>query len=696
MMSMEDRMVIQREKLVTRHNPKLSKIDTASPLTIGNGEFAFTADITGLQTLYDEYKDTLPLCTMSQWGWHTKPVSDKKYEYTLDDLEMTTYNYAGRVVKYPKQKVRGNEEVYDWLRMNPHRLNLGRIGLLYQGREIKKEEIHDINQELHLYQGKITSSFKLHGIDCTIETCCDSVRNRIGVKITSDLLLYSELSVMIKFPYGSPDISASDWESNELHKTQLLTYDKHQINLKRILDKDVYYVSCNSEDIMETFVNQHTIIINSKTKEFSFTVEFSNMEIKQSNSMEYRNHSCQVFENAQVYWKKFWEEGGIVQLNKSKDSRALELERRIILSQYLLAINSCGSTPPQETGLTCNSWYGKMHLEMYFWHCAWAPLWNQADLLERSIPWFIEHIPQARENAARNSYAGSRWPKMIATEGIDCPSTIAPLLVWQQPHIIFMLELMRRQNNSNQDFMEKYWILIKETADFMVDFVVYNEETKLYDIVAPVIPVQECHHPEETKNPTFEVEYWRYALKLALEWEAILEKPKNKKWEEVAAHMACLPIQKDLYLAHENCANTFEEFNIDHPSMLGAYGVLPNDNMNEEVMRETLKKVKDCWKYESLWGWDFAVMAMTATRLHDPNLAIDLILLDTPKNDYVRSGNNRQKLRKDLPLYLPGNGSLLLAISMMVAGYDGCNTKSPGFPEDGSWIVEYENIGLYV
>ena len=560
-------MVIDRKKLVSRHNPKLSKIDTASPLTIGNGEFAFTADITGLQTLYDEYKETLPLCTMSQWGWHTKPVSDKKYAYSLDDLEMTSYSYVGREVKYPKHKVKGNEDVYDWLRMNPHRLNLGRIGLLYQGREIKKEEIHDVNQELHLYQGKITSSFKLHGIDCTVETCCDSQKDRLGVKITSDLLTYGELSVVIKFAYGSPDISASDWESNALHKTQLLTYDKHEINLKRILDKDVYYVSCYSEDLMDSSIHNHTIILNSKTKTFSFTVEFSNTEIEQLSSVDYREQTHSIFENAQLYWKKFWEEGGIVQLNKSKDSRALELERRIILSQYLLAINSCGSTPPQETGLTCNSWYGKMHLEMYFWHCAWAPLWNQANLLERSIPWFIDHIPQAKENASRNGYAGSRWPKMIATEGVDCPSPIAPLLVWQQPHIIFMLELMRRQNN-NKEFMEKYWILIKESADFMVDFVVYNEETKLYDIVAPVIPVQECHQPEETKNPTFEVEYWRYTLKVALEWEALLEKPHNKKWEEVASQMADLPIGNGLYLAHENCANTFEKFNIDHPSML--------------------------------------------------------------------------------------------------------------------------------
>ena len=90
-----------------------------------------------------------------------------------------------------------------------------------------------------------------------------------------------------------------------------------------------------------------------------------------------------------------------------------------------MAINSSGSTPPQETGLTCNSWYGKMHLEMYLWHCAWLPLWHQEELLDRSLAWYREHLQQARENAARNGYKGARWPKMIATEGVDCPSALA-------------------------------------------------------------------------------------------------------------------------------------------------------------------------------------------------------------------------------------------------------------------------------
>ena len=95
---------IDRQKLISGHNPVLTEIATDSPLTVGNGELAFTADITGMQTLYEEYQE-LPLCTMSQWGWHTKPVSREKYNYTLDDLVMTEYvNREGRLLKYPQDK----------------------------------------------------------------------------------------------------------------------------------------------------------------------------------------------------------------------------------------------------------------------------------------------------------------------------------------------------------------------------------------------------------------------------------------------------------------------------------------------------------------------------------------------------------------------------------------------------------------
>ena len=38
-------------------------------------------------------------------------------------------------------------------------------------------------------------------------------------------------------------------------------------------------------------------------------------------------------------------------------------------------------------------------------------------------------------------------------------------------------------------------------------------------------------------------------------------------------------------------------------------------------------------------------------------LAVDVLMKETFKNSYVASGNNLQKSRKDLPLYLSGNGA---------------------------------------
>ena len=64
---------INRRDVVSRHNPTLRGLDPRSPLSVGNGEFAFTADPTGLQTFPQPYETQMPLCTQSQWGWHTAP-----------------------------------------------------------------------------------------------------------------------------------------------------------------------------------------------------------------------------------------------------------------------------------------------------------------------------------------------------------------------------------------------------------------------------------------------------------------------------------------------------------------------------------------------------------------------------------------------------------------------------------------------
>src|ERR1019366_8679437 len=85
------------------------------------------------------------------------------------------------------------------------------------------------------------------------------------------------------------------------------------------------------------------------------------------------------------HWNQFWETGGTVDLSASTDPRAPELQRRIILSQYNTALHCAGDMPPPETGLLFNSWYGKSHLEMHWWHGVHFAAWNRPELFEKSL-----------------------------------------------------------------------------------------------------------------------------------------------------------------------------------------------------------------------------------------------------------------------------------------------------------------------
>ena len=123
------------------------------------------------------------------------------------------------------------------------------------------------------------------------------------------------------------------------------------------------------------------------------------------------------------------------------------------------------------------------------------------------------------------------------------------------------------------------------------------------------------------------------------------------------------------------------ERNRDHPSMLGALGVLPGTKVDRETMRRTLHKTLREWRWEETWGWDFPMTAMTAARLGEPEAAVDALFIESPKNTWLPNGHNWQ--RPGLPLYLPGNGGLLAAVATMAA-WD-------AFPKRG-WQARWEGL----
>jgi hypothetical protein len=327
---------------------------------------------------------------------------------------------------------------------------------------------------------------------------------------------------------------------------------------------------------------------------------------------------------------------------------------------------------------------------MHWWHAAHFALWNRLPLLEKSLGWYSSILPSARELAKSQGYRGARWPKMVGPEGRDSPSPVGPLLIWQQPHPISYAELCYLSRPSRLT-LARYRDIVFETAEFMASFAFYERDRQRFVLGPPVIPAQENHPARETWNPTFELAYWSWALRVAQSWRERLGLKRNAEWQRVIDQLSSLPARDGVYLAHENCPQTFTERNHDHPSMLGALGMLPGDGVQRETMRRTLKRVMKDWQWDKTWGWDYPLTAMTAARLGETQIAMDALLLNTEKNRYLPNGHNWQ--RANLPCYLPGNGGLLFAIAMMAGGWRGAPGKpAPGFPDDGSWKVRTENL----
>lgn len=672
--------MINRKGLIQKYNPVYSEVYTNAPLTVGNGSLAFTADVTGLQSLYDDYEAAMPVLTMSSFAWN---CFKEAKNVDLSDSELTEYSFNNRKVYYPVEKTEDNKEKYDLLRENLHRFNIARIRLFYDGKKIERKSISNIKQTLDMYTGILYSEFSLFDKPVMVTTAVGRT-DTLGIKIDAGSLK-DKLSVRIDFPYSDPKIAGGNFQITDRHETRLKDYGTSKL-VERELDSIKYYCQIfEASDVKKK--GDHEIELSFSEKNagsLSFTIAFTtDKDLVEPVTFK------DVLKESEFRFYTFWNKGALIDVSGSEDARAEELERRIISSMYLLYVNENSELPPSETGLSCNSWYGKFHLEMHPIHQAFFPLFGRGDVLEKSLDYYLKNLEKACDEAKKNGYKGARWPKMTDPTALNSPSPIAPLLIWQQPHVIYMINLLHLSRysegrvevpgESEQVFIERYSEVIKKTAEFMADFLVYNEKEDCYELLPPLFSVQEKGDPREIKNPAFELLYFKYGLNTAYNLLKIIGK-ENSEFKRIAEKIKAVPVYDGKYAAYENCENTYTELNIDHPSFVFAYGFLPEEG-DKEILDASLNEILKSWNKGSLWGWDFAFLSMALARAGRHKEAFDVLLMETEKNTYVKNGHNAQLLRDDLPLYLPGNGSLLLAMTVL----ENC---------DG-WYIQTEGIMKY-
>ena len=93
---------IDRRKIVESCNPHRNASSSTTPLQVGNGNFAFGVDVTGLQTFR-------PFATMSTWGWHNFSLPTTEGQTSIEG-ELQSYIICSLLPAIPYGKVGGEGE----------------------------------------------------------------------------------------------------------------------------------------------------------------------------------------------------------------------------------------------------------------------------------------------------------------------------------------------------------------------------------------------------------------------------------------------------------------------------------------------------------------------------------------------------------------------------------------------------------
>lgn len=266
-----------------------------------------------------------------------------------------------------------------WLISNPNRINLGRIGLKYQNVTLSSTQITEPRQTLDLWNGVITSTFKIDNQPVKVITQGDFSSDSVAFSIDSSLVATGALEVELDFPYPPIhtvnykfEVFAGVYDFFSNHTTSIVDGKRGSgtAQIYHELQATNYFVNlrwpftsplklAKNDPSKSNEVTAHRFTLSAepqarhKSRKIEFTANFAPDSRKAAlpSTVQRRNPG---------HWHEYWNEGGFVDLTSSTNPKANELQRRIILSQYIVRVNSAAKgQSPQESGLMNNGWYGK-------------------------------------------------------------------------------------------------------------------------------------------------------------------------------------------------------------------------------------------------------------------------------------------------------------------------------------------------
>jgi hypothetical protein len=303
-----------------------SVFDRLNSFYVGNGEFSFGVDLTGLQTFPEFYTEGIPLMTMSDWGTDREEKAGNTFRYQLGTIGLSI------------------------LRKN--------------GKEISINDVSKPVQELNLQNGEIESRFNIEGAPVLLKTFCHPDYDMISVKIVSSLIRENRIKIKIKFPSCITSSKGLKFDLPGKSATRILADTNNYSILSRTHDIDNYYMLIwrNSAELEE--INPYLYFLDPHRSDSIFSFSFQFMKNLETGRMQ---NFGETEEASRRSWNKYWSTVSALNYPEFTDASSEVTEKPNRISLYCTRIQCIVPHSREDIYLTYNNWFGKFNLELHWW-----------------------------------------------------------------------------------------------------------------------------------------------------------------------------------------------------------------------------------------------------------------------------------------------------------------------------------------
>ena len=392
-----------------------------------------------------------------------------------------------------------------------------------------------------------------------METLCHPRLDLVAVRVVSPLVRRGRIAIRLRFPYGTGGATAADWTRPDAHETVSSAGRERARARATPRRRPLPRAARLGARGPARRKRRGTRSSSSRPRDGDALEAVGGLlpaPLAGARSPASRRRAGPRAE----HWNRFWPTGGAIDLSGSRDPRWRELERRIVLSQYLTAIQCAGPLSAAGDRADLQQLGGQVPPgDALVARGALRPVGPAA--AAGAEPRLLRRHPAARRGRRRG--AGLRRGALAQDDRARAARSrrraSGPFLVWQQPHPIFYAELVYRRARRPRDARAVPRRRL-ETAEFMASFAAWDEAGAAVRARAAAPgragDLPQGHAPS---TPTFELAYWRWGLETAQRWRERLGLAREPRWDRAGPACRRCPSRDGKYLFAETAPDSFTD-----------------------------------------------------------------------------------------------------------------------------------------